>query len=69
MTQTRLPRLSEMTPDEWKMIDAYLSNGSFLAAARYVGCHRNTVQRAYFRYQLAIRKAVETAKEDQKVTY
>jgi hypothetical protein len=51
------------------MIDAYLSNGSFLAAARYVGCHRNTVQRAYFRYQLAIRKAVETAKEDQKVTY
>lgn len=61
MTSTRVPRLCEMTPEERRMIDSYLATGSFSDAARLVGCHRETVRRIYWRYQAAIREAVQEA--------
>jgi hypothetical protein len=63
MTQTRLPRLSEMTADEQRMIDAYLATGSFSDAARVCHCNRATVTRVYWRYQGAIRELVKVARD------
>ncbi len=60
-TSGRMPRLTEMTAEEMRMIDAYLATGSFTDAARIVGCHRVTVQRLYWRYQAAIREAVKAS--------
>lgn len=59
--KARIPNLAEMTPEEWRMIDAYLATGSFSDAARITGYERRTICRAYWRYQAAIRDTIKTS--------
>ncbi len=64
MTQAnkaRIPSLTEMTREEWRMIDAYLATGSFVDAARLTGYERRTICRVYWRFQAAIRDAIKTS--------
>jgi hypothetical protein len=51
-------RLREMTPDETRRVNAVLRYGTFIAAARVLGCDPDTVSAAWHRYRQLIADVV-----------